>query len=109
MVPFVEGMSRHSRGQPYSVKVFWSAVAAILVVATCVVAVVATNRASAIRVRLLPYTPINNGAWNWTAECYLVPTTATACASSDPNFGHVQLDGDIWNLGGGRGGPGPSI
>ena len=106
MVPFVEGMSGSSRGPRYRVKVFWSAVAAILVVATGVVAIVAMGRAGAIRVRLLPYTPINNGVWNWTAGCYLAPATATACASSDPNVGHVQLDGDIWNLGGGRAGPG---
>jgi hypothetical protein len=106
MVAFVGGMSRSLEGPRHWVKVFWSTLAAILVTATCGVAIVSTGRASAVRVRLLPDPPINNGAWDWTAGCYLAPATATACASSDPNYGHVQLDGDIWNLGGGRAGPG---
>lgn len=57
------------------------------------------------RVRLLPDIAAKGEVWDWTAQCPSGPSgpsTPGACATSDPNIGLAQLDGDEWNLGGGQ-------
>ncbi|MDA8182832.1 MAG: protein kinase [Actinomycetota bacterium] len=55
-------------------------------------------------VTLLP-APGPARSWVWTAWCPFVPTgKGNSCTSSgDPNRGSVQLNGNLWNLGGGFG------
>ncbi len=53
-------------------------------------------------ITLLPSS--SSGSWAWTAWCPFLPTTkGTTCAKRDPTLGHAQLDGNLWNLGGGLG------
>jgi hypothetical protein len=63
-------------------------------------ALAACGAATASRgVSLVPDGTAPNQTWQWTPACPLGPVTPRACATSGPNLGPVQLDGDEWNLG----------
>jgi hypothetical protein len=50
-------------------------------------------------VSLLPDSAATRTTWLWTAGCRLGPKTSEGCATSGPNLGSAQLNGDEWNLG----------
>jgi hypothetical protein len=57
------------------------------------------------RVSLLPYSP-GGTYWNWSASCMFWPVPGAGQETcppdeQDPNLGSLQLNGDLWNLGGG--------
>jgi hypothetical protein len=89
-------LAAHRRG-------LWRGVASLVLVAAGLAAAVVLTRGPAVAagptVAVLPYPGGGTQTWAWTPSCYLVPQNASACAKSDPNLAHAQLDGDIWNLG----------
>lgn len=76
-----------------------------LVVALCILAplLAACGHADArpVGVSLLPDPAARGTTWNWTAQCLYGPYADRSCEASGPSLGAAQLNGDMWNLGGG--------
>ena len=53
-------------------------------------------------VALLPAPGASGQAWSWNAGCPVGPAAAAGCRKAGPVLGFAQLNGDEWNLGGGR-------
>jgi hypothetical protein len=42
---------------------------------------------------------MSTGSWEWDGSCRFVPVADRRCQGTDPVFGPVVLNGDLWNLG----------
>jgi hypothetical protein len=42
---------------------------------------------------------MSTGSWKWDGSCRFIPIASRGCEGSDPIFGPVVLNGDLWNLG----------
>jgi hypothetical protein len=40
-----------------------------------------------------------SGPWEWNPQCPFIPTAQSGCQDSDPVYGSIILNGDLWNIG----------
>jgi Glycosyl hydrolase family 12 len=41
-----------------------------------------------------------SGPWEWDAECPFLPAAKSGCQDTDPVYGSIILNGDLWNIDG---------